>query len=218
MWALSDLGSEGCNQPLDIIIQRVYADASLGSSVAAAHVRRRLEGRGERQRLRCRAGRKLVRLLYQGSVIMNLNRDTRYSYLLRWVERSRGWMAVLSTIEPVRTSPWWCGRLAIRDVRRHWPTSTHHVLLSHVLLGLECVGPRLDEGVLNGADNIRRKDRPRVDGARHRLLPCLEHLIHLPPRGHIDGRVGVHEGLIELATKEQRVRSADILDDRVKNV
>lgn len=64
------------------------------------------------------------------------------------------------------------------------------------LLSFKCRSPNLDQGVLDGLDNVGRKHGSGVNGTRDRLLPRLQHLIHLAARLGIDGRIGTHEYLV----------------------
>jgi hypothetical protein len=102
---------------------------------------------------------------------------------------------------------------------RRAPATEKLLLASHaVLVGLKSCRPGLDQSVLDRTHNIRWKHRPGINRTGHRLLPRLQHLIHLAPGRMVDERVGIHEDLIELPAKEQGVRSSNILDDGVQNV
>ncbi len=74
------------------------------------------------------------------------------------------------------------------------------------------------QGVLDGPHVFEREDGLGRDGARHRFLPRLEHLVHLPPRAIVDLGVGAHEYRVELRAKIQGVGRGDVLDDRVEYV
>jgi hypothetical protein len=64
------------------------------------------------------------------------------------------------------------------------------------LLSLKCRGPNLDQGVFDGLDNVGRKHGSGVNGTRDRLLPRLQHLIHLAAGLGIDCCIGTHEYLV----------------------
>lgn len=96
------------------------------------------------------------------------------------------------------------------------PTSTgNDLLLPSGLLLLESRSSRLDKGALNVSCNLRSENGPGVQGPRNGLLPRLKHLIQLPAGLRIDQGVGIHEGLIHIATQEKSVGSAYILDNRI---
>lgn len=108
----------------------------------------------------------------------------------------------------------WC-RSAVPRWRSANSTASEDVLLSSSLLLLKRCSPCFDQSTLNTASDFWRENGPGVEGTRHRLLPGFEHLIQLLARLRIDQCVGVHEGLIQIATQEQRVGRAYVLDNRI---
>lgn len=76
----------------------------------------------------------------------------------------------------------------------------------------------LDQGILYWARDLSRKHWSRIHRAGYRLLPGLQHLVHLPPYTVIDQSISLHEGLVELSTEEQSVWCADILDDGIEDI
>lgn len=99
--------------------------------------------------------------------------------------------------------------------RRSNSATVKHLLLAPGLLLLESGGPRLDKRTLDTAGDFRSENGPGVQRPRNGLFPGLQHLIQLPPGLRVDQGVGVHKGLIHVATQEKSVGSAYILDDRV---
>jgi hypothetical protein len=151
--------------------------------------------------------------------------------------RQLSWVAVGCTIS-IRRLAWirvsvllrWSGTwrrrcLAIGHSRRgggggrgNGPSTSQALLLCPSMLCLKRIRPCLEESILDGPDDIRRKHRSCVDGSWDRLLPRLEHFVHLPSRGVVHHSVGIHKSLIQATTKEKCVWSADVLDYRIKNI
>ena len=94
-------------------------------------------------------------------------------------------------------------------------TATKNLLLAASLLLLEGSRSRFDQGALDTASDVRRKDWPCIQRPRDRLFPRFQHLIQFPARLRVDQGVGVHEGLVHVPAQEQRVGSPYIFDDRV---
>lgn len=95
--------------------------------------------------------------------------------------------------------------------------STHDILLASDMGLLVCEESRagLDQGIFDVARNLWWKDRARVQRARNRFLPRLEHLVQLAARLSIGECVGVHEGLIHVASQEEGIWRADVFHDRI---
>lgn len=108
----------------------------------------------------------------------------------------------------------WC-RSAVPSWRSANSTASEDVLLGSGLLLLKRCSPCFDQSTLDTASNFWRKNGPGVEGTRNRLLPGFEHLIQLLARLRIDQCVGVHKGLIQIATQEQSVGRAYVLDNRI---
>lgn len=109
----------------------------------------------------------------------------------------------------------WRGPIARHSRSR---ATTAHLGAHLLLLCVQSRRPRLQKSVLDGPHNIWRKDGCCVDGSRHRLLPRLQHFLELLSSPLIDRGVHIHERLVEVFTKIQRVGRADILDDGVQQI
>jgi hypothetical protein len=59
-----------------------------------------------------------------------------------------------------------------------------------LLLGLESLSSGFNKGCLNWAGNIGREDWSRIQRARNRFFPSLEHLIKLSPNLRVNLCVG----------------------------
>ena len=93
------------------------------------------------------------------------------------------------------------------------------LLATHAfLLGLEGGGAGFDESILDWPYDIRGEHGPSVDRSGNGFFPRLQHLVHLPAGHAVDRGIGIHEGLVKPAAKEERIRSSDVLDYRVENV
>lgn len=137
-----------------------------------------------------------------------------------WLATVRGWICRL-VVWPwlLRTGAHtrWSRSFPIRN--RRSPSTKELVLGSEVLLlGLESRRPRLDQSILNRSNDIRSEDRSCFYAAWDRLFPCLQHLVHLPSSVIVYRRIRLHKCLIQLPTKEQGVRRADILNNGVENI
>lgn len=135
-----------------------------------------------------------------------------------------GWLLLLAVRALGRvtwptTLSWWCRRFTIWRCTV-WTTAAEQLLLAaHVLvLGLQRRGSRLDKSILNWPCSLWAEHRPRVHGSGYWFLPCLEHLVHLPPCAIINGGVCVHESRVEAAAKVDCVGGANVLDNRVEEV
>lgn len=72
--------------------------------------------------------------------------------------------------------------------------------------------------VLDRSDELGGEDGLRRDGAGHRFLPSLEHLVHLAARAVVDLGICAHEYRVELRAEIQGVRRGDVFDDGVEYV
>lgn len=99
--------------------------------------------------------------------------------------------------------------------RRSHSASTQDFGVTSSLLLLEGRGSRLDQGVLNATRDVGGEDGSSVQGARHGLLPGLQHFIQFPAGLRVDQSVCVHEGLIHVLTQEAGVGRAYVLDNGV---
>jgi hypothetical protein len=114
----------------------------------------------------------------------------------------------------------WSGRVTIsgRGGCRSSSIQLLLLILKMFLMRLNEGGFGLDQGILNWACDLSRKHWPRIHRAGNRFLPGFQHLVHLPPYTVIDQSICLHEGLVELSTKEQSVWCADILDDGIEDI
>lgn len=78
-------------------------------------------------------------------------------------------------------------------------TATKLVLWSSLLLLLEGRSPGLNQSILNTACDFSGKHRPGIQRSRNRFLPSLQHFVKFLPSLGINKRIGVHEGLVEIA-------------------
>jgi hypothetical protein len=76
----------------------------------------------------------------------------------------------------------------------------------------------LDQCIFNRTCDFGREHRSGVYRSRDRLLPSLQHLIHLPPYTVINQSICLHESRVELPAKEESVWSTNILDDGIEDV
>lgn len=196
------------DQLLDIIFQLVYAYARLRSAIDFPP-RRLLLVRGiwpsRRNRLRCCTMGNRMGALWIWLVMVN-KRELRYGDT--YVDRL-SWIRLLLSIRSGKR----------RLLRRRLVSSscrgsgcfstgcglaaTEELLLplEAVLVGGEGYVPRSNQGVLDRPDLLNREDRLCRDGARHRFLPSLEHLVHLSPCAIVDLGVGTHENRVKFGTE-----------------
>ena len=85
-----------------------------------------------------------------------------------------------------------------------------------LLLGGDCAD--LGESSLNVLCHVGRKDRTRVHGFGHRLLPRAEQALHGLAGALLHDEIGVHEGAVQVAAEVDGVGGADIFDDRVEHI
>lgn len=97
-------------------------------------------------------------------------------------------------------------------------TSAAHLVSHLLLLSLQGRCPGLDQGVLDGFDNVTREYWRGVDGSGHGFLPGLQHLLQLMSGSLIDRGVHIHEALVEVLSEEESVRRANVLDNGVQQV
>ena len=71
----------------------------------------------------------------------------------------------------------------------------------------------LRQGVLDVPGHICWKDRARIHGFRHWLLPRLQQAFHSFSGVLIHDEIGAHEGLVHVAAEVDGVWGANVLDD-----
>ena len=93
--------------------------------------------------------------------------------------------------------------------------TTEDVRLGPGLLLLQSRSACFDESTLDVACNVGREDWACVQGAWGRLLPCVEHLIQLPPSVSINQSINIHKCLVHVPAKEEGVGASDVLNDGI---
>ena len=74
---------------------------------------------------------------------------------------------------------------------------------------------RPDQGVRDGTRDFYREDWSTIQRANDRLLPCLQHALHLLPRVFIHQRVRIYKRTVQLVPKVDRIWRAHVFHDRV---
>lgn len=138
-------------------------------------------------------------------------RGSEHSYRLLWVcwlaegrlwsmavDAGMGWLWLIELLTRIGRS--W--RVAMG--RNLSPPSAEKLVLGpHLLLvSVEGRSPGLDQGILDRANHIGRKDGVLVNGPRDRLLPGLQHLLHFPAGAVVDRGIRVHECRVQILAKE----------------
>lgn len=83
---------------------------------------------------------------------------------------------------------------------------------------LQGSGAGLDQGTFDVASDVRWEDWAGVKRTGGRLLPGIEHLIQLPSCVAVHQGVDIHKGLVHVATQKQRVGTAHVLGDGIRNI
>ena len=98
---------------------------------------------------------------------------------------------LLLTMRALWRIPWAatgrCRRLTVRSVAL-WPAAAEKLLLAAqmLVLCLQRGATDLHKSILNGTDGLESENGPWVNRSGDRLLPGLEHLVHLTARSIID--------------------------------
>ena len=83
-------------------------------------------------------------------------------------------------------------------------------------LVLDRYGLRFDQGILNRSYGIGREYGSRIDRARNRLFPRLQHCFHVASCVAVDQGVRLHEDAEEIAAEVDGVGSTDVLDNAIE--
>lgn len=83
---------------------------------------------------------------------------------------------------------------------------------------VQCRGLRFDEGVLNGTNGFKGKDRSVIQRTWHRFLPSLQHGLHAASGHGIDQSVRFHKCAVEVAAEVDSVWSSHVLDDTIQDI